>query len=597
MHTKKLNVKKALAAALACSMIAGTGVASISASAKIGDRAAVIVSKITEKTSAFKTWLKETVKSNFDAEKAKEITAKLTDKVLEMIPEETREKLVATVQKLIEEQFPKEIIRQLVSEFADTAYKFVEGFTQTALKGLNALYSYAEQAYMKLPEEFRAKVDEALNAINALIDAVKEKAEKYSIIDGLDGFVFLTEGDFSYQISLSAFDGVRVSVCQYKGEETTITIPAKADIFNVTDVFMSAEAPVKTVYLPETIKNINGTSFASAPTVKFVYVNKDNPDFKSEKGVVYDKSGEKLVIVPPARNSFTIPETVSTIGALSFTLVRMKSIEIPETVTFIEPEAFNYALGLESVTIPASIDVIGPATFASCPALTKVVVPSSVKFIADNAFEGISEDAVFYCESATDFAVAYAEKHGFAVSAPLCAEFDAPSYVLLGGSATFTVNAKYGAGDYAYTYSVRPVGTEKWTNLKVNYESNTFTYTPAKPGDYEVCMKVKDADGTIVKTYTTMKVGQTKNNISKISADTVEAGSTVTVNCRAITPKTQFAVYYKEASAETWKTAQKYDANKTVDITFDEAGEYEICVKAKGPFDFISKKYFTVTVE
>ena len=83
----------------------------------------------------------------------------------------------------------------------------------------------------------------------------------------------------------------------------------------------------------------------------------------------------------------------------------------------------------------------------------------------------------------------------------------------------------------------------------------------------------------------------------KISQKTAAAGETVTVNCKAVDPKSTFAVYYKESSASKWSTAQKYDANKTVDITFDKAGSYDICVKAKSKLGFISKKSFTVTVE
>jgi hypothetical protein len=602
---KAKTIKKAMAAALACSLIAGTGVASMSASAKIGDRAAAIIASISAKKSEFKTWLTETIKANFDGEKAKELAAMVTDKVLEMIPEETKEKFEETVQRLIDEQFPKELVKQLVSEFADTAYRVAQAATDVFMKGLENAYAFAERAYMSIPEETRAKIETtitetcakiktSLEEINAFVDAVKERAAKYTFYDT---YATLDEGEFTFKIYFTLNDGLVVSAFIYNGEDTTAIVPATADGFVVTTVGLNMkELTLKTVCLPETIDELDARDFAGVFTVENIEVSEDNPFFTSVDGVVYNKEGDTLVVVPPARTSFTIPETVTTLGRFCFSYSQVESIDIPETVTTICEEAFCCTPAMEEVTIPESISTIEPGTFAACSSLKKIVVPSTVTKIADDAFDIIAEDAVFYCTSATDYAACYAEKHGFAVNAPLYATFDAPAYVLYGGNATFTVNAKCGAGDYTYTFCVRPAGTEKWNKVYVGAD-NTFTFSPAYVTDYEVCLKVKDADGTVLKSYSTMKVGQVLNNLSKISADTVEAGSAVTVKCKAVDPKSKFAVYYKEASAETWTMVQNYNANKIVDITFEDAGSYQICVKAKSSLDFISKKYFDVTVE
>ncbi len=332
------------------------------------------------------------------------------------------------------------------------------------------------------------------------------------------------------------------------------------------------------------------------PSLKYVFVNAKNPNYKSVKGVVFSKDGSTVVCVPSA-NDYSPAEGVTAIGDYAYAFSPNTAITLPSTIQSIGDGAFGFAEKLEEITVPDGVEKIGSSTFFGCHSLKKITLPSSVKEIAEDAFIDVPEDIVFYCASGADAAARFAAANGFQVSAPLYAAFEATKLSILGADATFRINAAYGAGDYKYSFLIRKAGAEKWTKLQIDKENDVIHHAFNSTGTYEVCMKVKDADGTIVKNYSYVKVIQTLNNLSKISSETASVGETVTVNCKAVDPKTTFAVYYKEASASKWIAAQKYNANKTVDITFDQAGSYEICVKAKSAIGFISKKYFAVTVE
>lgn len=594
MSMKKSYIKRVLTAALALSIIAGTGVASVGASALSVGKISDFTPVIAEKYGSFKNWIVEQINANFDTEQAKEIIAKISEKALAMIPDEVKQQFAEVVKLLSDEELCKEMIRQLISEFADETYKIADQTVQY-------LIQYAAEEYQNLPEEVRAEIEaevqqlsEALGQIKEFVNAIKARAEKYTVDQY--GFVTLEEGDFLFNMRINAKLGVEATAINYRGSETTVTVPAEADGFPVTSAELFSSTKVKSVKLPASITKIDGLVTFGLPNAKFVYVDAKNPNFKSVKGIVYDKEGTKLVAVPKARE-FSPAEGVTSIGALAYFGNVAKSVVLPSTVTSIDKMAFYGATGLEEINIPDGVATIESSTFAACYALKKITVPSTVTWIEEDAFSGVPTDAVFVCESYNDYAVYFAEKNGYQVSAPQFTEFNSPSLVLLGASAKFSINVKYGEGGYTYSYLVRKVGDEKWTKLKMNTTDNTCVFTPAYDGYYEVCMKVKNASGAIEKCYSTMKVAQLKNNRSNIVKSVTPEGTTVTVNCRAIDPKSEYAVYYKEASASKWITAQKYDKNKVVDIALSKPGDYQICVKAKSSLGFISKVYFDVTAD
>jgi len=70
------------------------------------------------------------------------------------------------------------------------------------------------------------------------------------------------------------------------------------------------------------------------------------------------------------------------IGAWAFdNAVNMKSITIPESVTYIEEHAFFNCSSLSSLTIPGKVHSIYDNAFESCSKLTSIIIPKSVTYI------------------------------------------------------------------------------------------------------------------------------------------------------------------------------------------------------------------------
>ncbi len=576
--------KKVLIGALTVSMLAGTG---ITASAAVASPAPTFPSASPSNMVVPKEDLVNYINEKFPKEEAKELINKIYTSAFEALPEDTKQQVQQIIAVVSQEGFPEFMAQKFISDLVDTLYKEYLAAKDTAIATGKNIAETIKAAYAKLPEELRTKIAQAAQQVQMLSMAIQEKAAKYTIAESQ---LFYTDGDFTYQIDLDLNNGVYAKAVKYLGTEKKIAVPSVADMFQVISVKLTSENTVTAVTLPETIKEVDGYSFFKMPTLKYIYINKANPYFKSVNGIVLNKEGTTVVAVAATRK-YSPSERITAIGNYAFYGNNSETVTIPDSVTSIGEGAFMFSK-LSEVTIPAGVTEIKSLTFSNCKELEKIVVLPTVTKIADDAFTDVPKDAVFYCENNTDYAVGYAEKQGFKVNAPFDAEFKTTSITLLGASSTFSAQGKYGAGDYKYAFYYRTKGSKKWTTKQKYASNNTIELKPANTGDYEICIKVKDADGKVIKKYFDWKVAQSFNNQSKI----FKKGNAVVVNCKAIDMESVFAVYYMNVNDSKWTTVQKYDKNNIASIVFDKPGDYQICVKAKSKIGFISKSFFNVTV-
>ncbi len=188
--------------------------------------------------------------------------------------------------------------------------------------------------------------------------------------------------------------------------------------------------------IPASVNNIGDDAFRGCTAMTRIEVAAENPGYRSEQGVLLDKSGTLLICCPAGMpGEYTVPDHVSVIGRYAFsgcgelTDIRLHSgvasieegafdqcssitsMELPEGITTMESWMFSDCTSLQHVTIPKSVTSIGPyvfmgcwslqsaeipegvtsisgAAFSDCRALQSVTLPDSVTSIGDGAFEG-----------------------------------------------------------------------------------------------------------------------------------------------------------------------------------------------------------------
>lgn len=78
--------------------------------------------------------------------------------------------------------------------------------------------------------------------------------------------------------------------------------------------------------------------------------------------------------------------------------------------------------------------------------------------------------------------------------------------IKLGETLKVTANANGGTGEYTYAVYYKQKAQSKWTTKQDFCITNTVSLKPAKAVEYDVCIKVKDGNGTIIRKYFTVNV-------------------------------------------------------------------------------------------
>ncbi len=145
----------------------------------------------------------------------------------------------------------------------------------------------------------------------------------------------------------------------------------------------------KGVYeIPATVTKVYPQAFYGCKSITAI-ASTNNPNFKSVDGILYDRTGTKLISSPINKTgTIVIPSNVLIIGESAFQNSKASQIIIPSSVVSMEQCAFEYCNNLTYMKIPGNVEKVSQAAFWECNKLTKVIIESGTKKIQRNAFHG-----------------------------------------------------------------------------------------------------------------------------------------------------------------------------------------------------------------
>ena len=153
----------------------------------------------------------------------------------------------------------------------------------------------------------------------------------------------------------------------------TIIIPST--ITTIDDYAFNCCKNLTSISIPTSVTTIGSCAFRVCCSLTSIDVEKNNSNYTSIDGILYNKQQTTLVAYPGAKSG---------------------SITIPSSVKTIENNAFFYCNGLTSITLPSSVNTIGDYAFSECSSLSSIMIPLSVTSIGIYAFSYCSALSSIY---------------------------------------------------------------------------------------------------------------------------------------------------------------------------------------------------------
>lgn len=143
----------------------------------------------------------------------------------------------------------------------------------------------------------------------------------------------------------------------------------------------------KNCNVPSSVTKIAEVAFMYCTSLTSINVAKDNKNYSSIDGVLFDKNATILIICPDGKKgNYNVPSSVTKIAEGAFSNSGIQSITIPNGVQEIESYAFYGCASLTSVIIPNSMTKIEEGAFGGTPSITDIFMlcttpPSEVSSI------------------------------------------------------------------------------------------------------------------------------------------------------------------------------------------------------------------------
>lgn len=200
-----------------------------------------------------------------------------------------------------------------------------------------------------------------------------------------------TARDFLYEISEG---GGRPEICivLITGNKKALKIPGKINNIPVTRIGGNAfrgAGKLRSLAIPAGVARIGVQRIPGCFGLESITVDKNNNEYSSIDGVLFDKAGETLIYYPCGRKGgYRVPPGVRRVGPYAFSDRRnLAGIILPRGLLEIGAEAFANCVFGGRLDLPPGLRRIGAGAFSGCASITSVAVPP-VTEIAGRTFGG-----------------------------------------------------------------------------------------------------------------------------------------------------------------------------------------------------------------
>ncbi len=177
-------------------------------------------------------------------------------------------------------------------------------------------------------------------------------------------FTEMTIPDKITRIEYGTFDGCPL---------VNINLPEGLTYLGEEAFFACSELP--SINLPESLTYIGEAAFANCTSLAEITIPGSVPSIKYQ--TFYLCSSLKKIV---------LSEGVERLEEKALYSCAVTDVSLPESLKYIDKEAFRYCVDLEEITIPSQITVITPYCFLQCTSLKRVYFPEGLTYIEYGAF-------------------------------------------------------------------------------------------------------------------------------------------------------------------------------------------------------------------
>ncbi len=139
--------------------------------------------------------------------------------------------------------------------------------------------------------------------------------------------------------------------------------------------FYISNVLVEEIVVPETVSKIKDFTFCGMQGIKSVTLHEN---IESIGTWAFSETGIK---------SIEIPDSVTYINGAFSGCANLESVKLPEGLSKIDFGMFSFCISLRSIEIPDSVTKIDHMAFSYCQSLESIYIGKNVTYIADGAFE------------------------------------------------------------------------------------------------------------------------------------------------------------------------------------------------------------------
>lgn len=159
---------------------------------------------------------------------------------------------------------------------------------------------------------------------------------------------------------------------------------------------------IKDLYLPKTI---NGVGDGYTITFDTINVDKNNKTYDSRENCncLIETENNKLLLA--SKNKSFIPNSIETIGSLSFMGCNYETITLPENVKTLQSHAFSDMDYVKNIVLNDNLEEMRNDVFDNDDLITDIVLPKSLKKIYSDTFYDSNISKIFYKGTFEEFLV------------------------------------------------------------------------------------------------------------------------------------------------------------------------------------------------